>query len=197
MNKRQTYRATLKMTATMVTTEDTLTAPQRREFWRWVEDWVRPYVAWALIVLGAVVIFLTWYGVSGESITAKQLPYLVSGGLTSLALFIVAAALLTTDGFRREVNRLQSIERKVDDLYALLVEPDPAPVAEQSGPVDDPPANTDGPVELTALPDGTSFHRADCALVAGKADASPVETNAVAARGLRPCPVCVPSAGGR
>jgi hypothetical protein len=32
--------------------------------------------------------------------------------------------------------------------------------------------------------------------VAGKADASPVEPDAVEARGLRPCPVCVPSAGG-
>jgi hypothetical protein len=185
----------------MVTTEDTLTAPQRREFWRWVEDRVRPYVAWALIALGAIAIFFTWYGVSGESITAKQLPYLVSGGLTALTLIILAAALLTTEGFRREVNRLEDIERKVDDLYALLVEPDSASAAGPGVTASDAPAATDtridGSNELAALPDGTSFHRADCALVAGKANARPVEANAAAARGLRPCPVCAPSAGVR
>jgi hypothetical protein len=194
------------MTATMVTTEDTLTAPQRRAFWQWVEDRVRPYVAWVLIVLGAVSIFLAWYGVSGQSITAKQLPYLVSGGLTGLALIIVAAALLTTDGFRREVGRLEGVERKVDDLYALLVEPDladsPEPAAsEPDATIDAVPETAggrpDGSADFAALPDSTSFHRADCALVAGKADASPVEADAAAARGLRPCPVCAPSAGGR
>lgn len=162
--------------------------PERRLFWSWAWDSVRPFVGWALAAAGAVALFVGWFGVSGESLTAKQIPYLVSAGLTGVALFILAAVFLATDDIRRQFARITELERKVDDLYSLFVaelDRDPTPAAGT------PPR----PGTLLALPSGTSYHRADCALVAGKDEAATITADAASARGLRPCRVCDPDAG--
>ena len=169
--------------------------PERRLFWSWVWTSVRPFVGWALAAGGGIALFVGWFGVSGESLTAKQLPYLVSAGLTGIALFILAAVFLATDDVRRQFARIGELERKVDDLYALFVAE--LGGASTSGSVFG--ASTAGPPaargDLLALPSGTSYHSPDCALVAGKADAAPVTGEVVSARGLRPCRVCEPDAG--
>jgi hypothetical protein len=177
----------------MTTHDEVVAAPDRRVFWRWVGESARPYLGWILIALGALAIFLGWFGVSGQSLTAKQLPYLVSGGLTGVALIVVGAAFLATDNVRREVARLDSLQRKVDDLYALLVLEPPQPATG----TDDKAAADVEPTGLVALPTGTTFHRPDCSLVAGKADAAPVDDAAIAARALTPCPVCDPPPAGK
>jgi hypothetical protein len=160
--------------------------PERRVFWAWVWSSIRPFVGWALAAAGAIALFVGWFGVSGESLTAKQLPYLVSAGLTGIALFILAGVFLATDDVRRQFARIGELERKVDDLYALFV----TELADQ------PSASAAGPPvprgALLALPSGSSYHAPDCALVAGKSEAAPVTGEAVSARGLRPCRVCDP-----
>jgi hypothetical protein len=183
---------------------DLATLPDRREFWLWVWSAVRPVVGWVLAALGALALFLGWYGVSGESLTSKQLPYLVSGGLTGIALVIVASVFLATEDVRRQLSRVDDLHRKVDDLYALFVEDLSAPPAAASeGPRDGPRdrrrkttgAATD-PAEVVALPAGSSYHRPDCALVTGKPEAAVVNARAARARGLRPCRVCDPPVAG-
>jgi hypothetical protein len=170
----------------MTTRDETLAPADRRLFWRWVGDVARPYLGWALVVLGAVAIFLGWFGVSGQSLTAKQTPYLVSGGLAGLALVVVGAVFLATDNLRRQMSRLDSVERKVDELYELLVlEPPAEPDTIEGGSA----AETD---ELRALPGATTFHRSTCRLVAGKPEAAPVNAEEIGARSLKPCPVCDP-----
>lgn len=167
-------------------------APDRREFWQWVWSSVRPVFGWVLAALGALSLFLGWYGVSGESLTSKQLPYLVSGGLTGIALVVVASVFLATEDVRRQLSQVDDLRRKVDDLYALFVEEIAAPA---SGP---PAAVAAGPPTggLVALPAGSSFHRPDCALVTGKANATAVDNKVIRARTLRPCRVCEPPAVG-
>jgi hypothetical protein len=128
--------------------------------------------------------------VSGESLTAKQIPYLVSAGLTGIALFILAGVFLATDDVRRQFERIGELERKVDDLYALFVA-ELGTQPEAASP--NRPPTPRG--ELLALPSGSSYHAPDCALVAGKAEAAPVTGDVVSARGLRPCRVCEPDAG--
>jgi len=175
----------------MTTRDETLPPADRRLFWRWVVDIARPYLGWALLVLGAIAIFLGWYGVSGQALTAKQLPYLVSGGVTGIALALIGAVLLATNSIRREISRLDGVERKVDDLYALLVAepapPDAAPTSAVAAPRTD-----SAPDQLVALPDVTTYHRSSCPLVAGKSDLAAVDQGDIAARSLRPCPVCDP-----
>src|SRR5579875_1656596 len=102
------------------TTARPLELPDRGVFWGWVWANVRPVVGWALAALGALALFLGWFGVSGQALTAKQLPYLVSGGLVGIALIVMAGVFLATEDWRRQVVRLEVLERKVDDLLALL-----------------------------------------------------------------------------
>jgi hypothetical protein len=162
--------------------------PDRRALWQWVWERARPYVGWALLALGALSILLGWYGVSGQSVTAKQLPYLVSGGLTGVALIVIGAVFLASDDVRRQVGRLHDVERKVDDLYSLLVETEVAqPVVAQT-----PPAAELAPDALLALPNGSSYHRPDCTLVAGKTNVGAIDKAAIKARSLRPCRICDP-----
>jgi hypothetical protein len=162
-------------------------APDRREFWLWVWSAIRPVLGWVLAALGALALFLGWYGVSGESLTAKQLPYLVSGGLTGIALVIVASAFLATEDVRRQLSQVDDLRRKVDDLYALFVEDLAGSVQTTSAAAAD---------AVLALPVGTSYHRPECNLVTGKAQAAAVDGRAVRARKLRPCRVCDPPTPG-
>jgi len=165
--------------------------PDRREFWLWVWSSVRPVFGWALAALGALALFLGWYGVSGEALTAKQLPYLVSGGLTGIALVIIAGVFLATEDIRRQLSRVDELERKIDDLYGLFVEDLSAPARTATATS---PAAAQG--TFVALPAGNSYHQAACALVSGKADVAPVDAKAIRARKLRPCRVCDPPAVG-
>ena len=166
--------------------------PDRQLFWRWVWSAVRPVLGWALAALGGLALLLGWYGVSGQALTAKQLPYLVSGGLTGIGLLILAGVFLATEDVRRQLGRLDEVERKVDALYALFA----ADIAEASpGSPASPAAGRSArrPADATlALPAGTSYHRADCALVVNKDGAEPVDAATVQLRGLRPCRVCDP-----
>lgn len=172
--------------------------PDRQLFWRWVWSAVRPVVGWVLAALGGLALLLGWYGVSGQALTAKQLPYLVSGGLTGIGLLVIAAVFLATEDVRRQLDRLGEVERKVDALYGLFA----ADMAEAAAggaaghatvvlPVAPRSATADQAI-VVALPAGSSYHRPDCALVSGKAEAEPVDVAAAAARGLRPCRVCDP-----
>lgn len=165
-----------------------LELPDRSVFWSWVWSNVRPVVGWVLAALGALALFLGWFGVSGQALTAKQLPYLVSGGLGGIALIILAGVFLATEDWRRQVARLAVLERKVDDLLALLTTD--APLDPSASPLTAAPRT--GGAELVALPNGSVYHRAGCALVAGKAQAGPVDAATIAGRGLTPCRVCDP-----
>ena len=168
----------------------------RRRLWAWVWHRARPWVGWAFALLGGLALFLGWYGVSGEALTAKQLPYLVSGGLTGIGLLVLAAVFLATDDIHRQLARVDDLERKIDELHALFVEEltSPAGPTTAASPVSDPAAADGG--GRVALPSGVSFHRPGCALVAGKAEAVAVDEAVVQRRGLRPCRVCDPPARG-
>jgi hypothetical protein len=165
--------------------------PDRQLFWRWVWSAVRPVLGWVLAALGGLALLLGWYGVSGQALTAKQLPYLVSGGLTGIGLLILAGVFLATEDVRRQLGRLDEVERKVDALYGLfatdLAEAAPATATRPASRTAERSTGT-----VLALPAGSSYHRPECALVANKDDAGPVDAASVGARGLRPCRVCDP-----
>lgn len=165
-------------------------APDRREFWLWVWSAVRPIFGWVLAALGALALFLGWYGVSGQALTAKQLPYVVSGGLTGIALIIIAGVFLATEDIRRQLSRVDDMERKLDDLYGLFVE-DLAVPPQTHGTTRTGVAATGS---FVALPAGSSYHRPECALVSGKSAAVAVDEKTIRARKLRPCRVCDPPA---
>ena len=137
----------------------------------------QPALAWGLVGAGVLLLVLGWYGVSGESLTAKQLPYLVSGGLGGVALVVLAAALLMTQDARRQLDRLDRVEQRVSTLYDLLVdELVPAALAD---------------AEVVRVAGGSTYHRPTCPLAAGK---ETVPVGPADRAGLSPCTVCEPAA---
>jgi hypothetical protein len=143
----------------------------------------RLLVAGVLLIVGALALALGWYGVSGESLVAKQLPYLVSGGLAGVALVILAAVLFGAEIVQRELARTERLEQMVSDLHAALLQID-----ERTAPIMLPGSES----AVLAVPSGTTYHRPDCSLVAGKPGLAPVDAAELAKRNLRACRVCRP-----
>lgn len=132
---------------------------------------------WLAVIIGAAgvaLLILGWYGVSGESSVAEQMPYFASATIPGAALLIVGAVLVARE---RDGQRAELL---VTALYELLTEP-----------VTSAPPDPLTDARLVALPGATRYHRADCVLVAGKADAALVGTDDIAVHALEPCPLCV------
>ncbi|MFJ2236159.1 hypothetical protein [Streptomyces sp. NPDC087859] len=140
------------------------------------------WAGWAALAAGAVLCVIGWYGVSGERYAERQLPYLASCTVPGAAL-IIAGAVLLAHG-RDTVAAL-----RVEELYGLLVATEPAD-AEEPGRVTAPIAVSG---DLLMVPGGTLWHRADCPLVSGKAEAVPVDAKLAASGELGPCPICEPA----
>jgi hypothetical protein len=152
-------------------------------------------VGWALAVIGAVLILIGYLGVAHEALVAKQIPYLVSGGIGGMVLVAVGAFLLGTDDVRKQLQRVEHLETMVEDLHrTLLVPAGSQPAADAAALSGFEPTNGAVVHEiegLVALARGKSFHRAGCSMVAGKV-VDAVDLTAVRTRGLRPCPLCAP-----
>ncbi|GGY09223.1 hypothetical protein [Streptomyces djakartensis] len=141
------------------------------------------WAGWAALAAGAVLCVVGWYGVSGERFAERQLPYLASCTIPGAALIISGAVLLAH-------GRSSVAAARVEELYGLLVAAGPAE-ADASGQAALAPLAVGR--ELLTVPGGTLYHRADCPLVAGKAEAVPVDPGLVASGELGPCPVCEPA----
>jgi hypothetical protein len=154
--------------------------PDPALFWRWVGRATRPVVGWVLTGIGALALLIGYLGISREAIVAKQIPYLISGGIGGLALLIIGAVFLGTEDVRRDAARLDRLETMVEQLHAALLVADPTtpPLtrdltdsSERPGPgradtAESAESSVEGPTSangtgVVVLPQGRSFHRAD------------------------------------
>jgi hypothetical protein len=90
-----------------------------------IKDRWRSIVAWTAIGIGAALLFGGWLGVSNETIVAKQLPYLISGGIGGIASIAAGVGLLVAEDLRSErirVGRLEAQILEVRDLLTRLVD---------------------------------------------------------------------------
>ncbi|MGH7805639.1 MAG: hypothetical protein ACREQJ_14925 [Candidatus Binatia bacterium] len=88
------------------------------------ERW-RAVLAWIAIGSGAVALVVGWFGVSAQTIAAKQLPYVISGGLGGIALVGAGVGLLVAEDLRAErvrTGRLEAELLEVRDLLRVLVD---------------------------------------------------------------------------
>lgn len=69
--------------------------------------------AWAFIAVGFVALFLGWLGISGTTILAAQMPYIVSGGMVGLALIGVGGMLWLSADLKDEWRKLDAIQGDV------------------------------------------------------------------------------------
>ena len=72
--------------------------------------------------VGAVLLVVGWYGVSGEAVEAKQIPYIASASIPGAALLISGAVLLAAGWYGGRDG--DETARRVAELHMLLVEPD-------------------------------------------------------------------------
>ena len=92
-------------------------------------NWMR--LAWdraaavILIAAGAVALVLGYVGVSGEAFPAKQLPYLISGGIAGVFILGVGALCWLSADMRDEWTKLDRIEGALNRLADTgLTDPD-------------------------------------------------------------------------
>lgn len=168
--------------------------PDPRVLWRWVSASVRPWLGWFLIGVGALLMLLGWFGVSREALPAKQIPYLVSGGIGGMFLGILGAYFLGTQELRNDSGRLDRLERMVEELHlALLRRPDAPDVTAVAQASTNGTNGSPGPArKVVVVEGGDLFHRPSCAMVRGK-EGTELTPAAVRKRGLQPCPACTPA----
>jgi hypothetical protein len=81
-----------------------------------------PALVWIGVVLalaGFVLIGVAWSQMAGETQVYLQLPYLVSAGLTGLALIMVGVTVINVAAKRRDAAER---ERQIDQLVSVLDE---------------------------------------------------------------------------
>jgi len=165
----------------------------------WRAKLTRPVVGWGLAALGAIFILIGYLGVAHEALVAKQIPYLVSGGIGGMVLVAVGAFLLGTDDVRRQLGRVDQLEEMVEDLHRTLLRPVGSGALADASTAETPAlaVTTNGAVagddtDLVALRRGKTYHRSGCTMVAGK-DAPSIDLDEVRDRALQPCPLCSPA----
>lgn len=81
---------------------------------------VPTYLGIAVAVLGFLLIAIAWGAVAGQTNVALQMPYLVSGGITGLALVMVGLTVVSVAARRRDaVLREQQTALLADALREL------------------------------------------------------------------------------
>ncbi|HWB36166.1 MAG TPA: hypothetical protein VHA75_09090, partial [Rugosimonospora sp.] len=81
---------------------------------RWIRvQWDRA-LAVAAALAGVIGLIVSWAGISDEVFAARQLPYLLSGGIGGLFLLGVGATLWLSADLRDEWHKLDRIERRLD-----------------------------------------------------------------------------------
>lgn len=73
-------------------------------------------VALVAIAAGGLALILGWVGVSGEAFLAKQLPFLISGGIGGLFLLGLGALFWLSADLRDEWTELVRIERALERI---------------------------------------------------------------------------------
>ncbi len=149
-------------------------------------DWakVSNYIAFGIIGLGFLALFLGWNGAANQACVDCQIPYLISGGMLGLALVFTGIGVLFVQNTRRNTADLE--QRLIQVTESL----------ERSGTV----TSVAAPAIQTAIADreglvvagASSYHRPDCHLAEGRDDAEFLSAEEAEERGLRACRICKP-----
>jgi hypothetical protein len=148
---------------------------------RWIGNSPAQALGAALCLVGFAIVIFGWYKISKESIVALQIPYLISGGIGGALVVGLGGVLLVSHDLRLDTTRLDEMESAIKELRdAFLADIDTDAVA---GGIPVAVAT-----EFVQVKGGKHYHRADCAVAAGK---QVVTVDDPEAAGLEPCKLCV------
>ena len=145
----------------------------------------RAWIGVVLVVAGIALLWLGWYEVAGETVVARQLPFVASASVPGAALLVAGAVLIGSEISRRSSEQA---ERMMATLYRLLTE---ETVAGGTGAPGVEGFRADASV--VAVAGGTRYHRRECPLIEGKPDIRTVDRQEVRRLAMQPCPVCSPT----
>jgi hypothetical protein len=140
-----------------------------------------------LMPLGVVLIILGWAGAARTPLAIEQNDYLISGGILGLALVFAGGFVyfsywqtIRIRESRSQAKELADALARVETLLAggTVTTDDGAIVAAAR------PAQS-----FVATPNGSIFHRGDCAAVSGRDDLKSVDPETTR---LKPCRICTP-----
>ena len=81
--------------------------------------------AWLAIAAGVIALAVGWRGVWHTLVTARQIPYVVSGGIAGVFLLGLGAVLWVSSDLRQERDRLDAAAQHLQTTGALPA-PDPS-----------------------------------------------------------------------
>lgn len=168
------------------------------------------FVAGAVLLpAGLVVIGLGWYGVAHTPYQYDQMSYLISGGILGLGITFVGGFLYFGAWLARVAADQKDASKRLSDTLLLLADavshanataamahataPASVPVTATRVSPPPPPASLRDPGSvLVVAGTGSTVHRADCDLIADRADLRPAGPDAP---GLTACRLCAPTTG--
>jgi hypothetical protein len=145
------------------------------------------FVAGAVLLpAGLIVIGLGWYGVAHTAYVYDQNAYIVSGGILGLGITFVGGFLYFGSWLARVAADQKDAQRQLSDTLLLLADAVSHNNAVAKGV---PPAARprDSASVLVIAGKGTTVHRADCELIAGRDDLHPAGPDSA---NLSPCRIC-------
>jgi hypothetical protein len=147
-------------------------------------------VGGVLMPLGVVFILLGWAGAARTPLAIEQNDYLISGGILGLALVFAGGFIYfsywQTIRIRESRTQAKDLADALARVETLLsggtVTTDEGTIVAASAPSQ----------SFVATPNGSIFHRADCAAVSGRDDLKSVDPESTR---LKPCRICTPLEG--
>jgi hypothetical protein len=148
------------------------------------------FVAGAVLLpSGLIVIGLGWYGVAHTAYIYDQNAYIVSGGILGLGITFVGGFLYFGSWLARIAADQKEAQRQLSDTLLLLADAvSHNNAVAGAGAAGRTPARPRDPgAVLVVAGNGTTVHRADCDLVAGRDDLHPAGPDAP---NLTSCRLC-------
>jgi hypothetical protein len=139
-------------------------------------------------VAGLAAIWAGWNGAASYNDIRKQFPYLISGGVTGLALVVIGVGLLIIQSQR--ADRVQ-LEANLTELRLILERLTAVPATNGSEADAGLTGGTPEPPGFVVAGPG-AYHRPTCKLVAGR-DLRKMTPEQAATAGLDPCRTCRPA----
>jgi hypothetical protein len=127
-----------------------------------------------------------WNGAASYDDSARQFPYLISGGIAGLCLINVGVGLWIVQAQRAERNRLEENLAGLTRVLETLVEVSGLAVGAQSA------AEVAERVGGLVLAGTTAYHRPACQLVQDHPRLRTMTAETAAESGLAPCRTCEP-----
>ena len=142
----------------------------------------------AFCLAGFAAIFLGWNGAASYDRVPAQFPWLISGGITGVALTMIGASLIVVENNRRD----RAVLKASLDEIRMFLEHSPAAMPSSNGGFSAPTVATPALPADAVIAGTSSYHDPSCRLVTDRPDRDVITRDEAQDRELTPCRICTP-----